>query len=89
MVKEPLTVTVAPESELARVLAEADDLPVVLESRGIRYTIHREALFAGYDPQRVRAALRESAGALRGVDTEGLKRELRAQRAQDSQGRPA
>jgi hypothetical protein len=83
-------VTLDPDSELARILEDAEG-PVVIESNGERFRIERDmdALFAGYDPVRVRAALRRSAGALAGVDVAKLKRDLRAQRAQDSQGRPA
>jgi hypothetical protein len=90
MAGEPLTIQIDPTSELAQALADADE-PVVLKSNGVRYRVLREedALFAGYDPSRVRDALRESAGALEGVDVTALKRALRAQRAQDSQGRPA
>jgi len=89
MAKEPLTITVDPASELARVLADADE-SIVLASNGVRYRVQREAddLFAGYDPQRVRTALRRSAGALAGVDVAALKRELREQREQASRGRP-
>lgn len=92
MATAPPTIKVDPASELARALADADG-PVVLDSGGVRYRVEREAgtdqLFAGYDPERVRPALRESAGALAGVDVAALKRDLREQRAQDSQGRPA
>ena len=45
--------------------------------------------FAGYDPQRVAAALAQAAGVLAGVDREELRRDLEAQREQDSAGRPA
>ncbi len=90
MATAPPTIKVDPASELARALADADG-PVVLDSGGVRYRVEREAeeRFAGYDVERVRDALRRSAGALAGVDVEALTRELREQRAQDSQGRPA
>lgn len=54
MAKEPLTIQVDPESELARVLAGASEVPVVLDSNGVRYTVNRETteLLAGYSPQR-------------------------------------
>lgn len=91
MTKEPLTITIDPESDLGRALAAADDAPIVLERGGARFRVTREAdaLWANYDPQRVRRALRQSAGALAGVDVVALKRELREQRSQDSLGRPA
>ena len=91
MAKEPLTITIDPESELGQALAEVDDAPLILERGGARFRVIREvdALWAHYDPQRVRRALRQSAGALAGVDVTALKRELREQRSQDSLGRPA
>jgi hypothetical protein len=87
---EPQTIQIDPTSELARALADADE-PVVLDSNGVRYRVLRveSSIFEGYDPRRVRDALRESAGALAGVDVAALKRVLRAQRAQYSKGRPA
>lgn len=44
-------------------------------------------IFAGYEPKRVKEALRKSAGALRGVDRKRLLSDLRAEREQDSPGR--
>jgi hypothetical protein len=45
-------------------------------------------IWATYDPQKVREGLRKSAGALKGVDIEVLKQDIRDQRKQDSHGRP-
>jgi hypothetical protein len=45
--------------------------------------------WAGYDPERIRAALRRSAGALAGVDRDALLEDLAAAREQDTRGRPA
>ena len=47
------------------------------------------SMLAGYEPTRVRAALAASAGALSGMDVSQLVRDVRAQREQHSQGRPA
>jgi hypothetical protein len=90
MNREPLTIQIDPDSEVARVLAGAGEVPVVLDSNGVRYTVNREPtdLLAGYSPQRARNALRQSSGAFKGMDIEALKQELRAQRAQYSHGRP-
>jgi hypothetical protein len=44
--------------------------------------------WASYDPARVRAALRESAGALAARDNVSLLRDLHAERGQNSSGRP-
>jgi hypothetical protein len=40
------------------------------------------------DPEAAQKALRESAGALKGVDIEKLKADLRLEREQASSGRP-
>jgi hypothetical protein len=46
-------------------------------------------IWTDYDPEKVREGLRKSAGALKGVDIEALKRDIRDQRKQDSHGRPS
>jgi hypothetical protein len=90
MGNEPLTIHLDPDSDLALALADAD-APVLLESHGVRFRVIRDTddLWAGYDPERVRRALRQSAGALAGVDVKTLKQELREQRGQDNLSRPA
>jgi hypothetical protein len=88
MAKEPLTITIDPASELARALADAD-VPIVLDSEGVRYTVNPEDLFARYGAQAVLAGLRQSRGALRGVDTAALLADLSEQRSQDPTRRPA
>jgi hypothetical protein len=87
MAKEPLTIPLDPTSELAQVLA-AVGTPVVLESNGVRYTVEREDIFARYDVETVLRGLRQSRGALRGVDTAALLADLAEQRRQDSTRRP-
>ena len=87
MAKKPLTISVDPASELARTLADAD-APVVLDSDGVRYTVEREDVFARYDAQTVLRGLRQSRGALKGVDVETLLIDLAAQRSQDPNRRP-
>ncbi len=44
-------------------------------------------VWAGYDPKKVREALRESAGALKGLDREKLLEDIHAAREQESRGR--
>jgi hypothetical protein len=61
----------------------------VLESHGVRYTVNPEDLFARYDAQTVIHGLRQSRGALRGVDTAVLLTDLSEQRSQDPIRRPA
>ena len=46
-------------------------------------------LWATYNPEQVRRALQESAGALAGVDRDALLDDLYAARSQESSGRPA
>jgi hypothetical protein len=48
-----------------------------------------EAIWANYDPQRVKRALRASSGSLSGVDREALLRDIHEAREQDSSGRPS
>jgi len=88
-----------PKSELTRMLREAtgNREPVILEDEGVRYRVVRETEqinvaddpWANYDPEKARAAILASAGALKGVDTKRLKETLRTMREQDSAGRPA
>ena len=91
MAVELKTVVVEPDSEVARVLTHALDEPILIDTRRARFRVVRETddPFANYDPERVRAALDGLAGTLKGVDVDALLAELREQRAQNSQGRPA
>ena len=69
--------------------------PVLVERAGRLFRVEAErtdeaqALWVDYDAERVRTALRQSAGAFKAIDVEQLKRDLREERAQDSHGRPA
>jgi hypothetical protein len=49
---------------------------------------HRD-IRAASDPEKAREGLRNSAGALHGVATDALKKDIQHQRKQDSHGRPA
>ncbi|MGH2354226.1 MAG: hypothetical protein ACRDJN_21690 [Chloroflexota bacterium] len=72
---------------------------ILVERHGVLYRLEPETpavqtaartnIWANYDPDKVRAALRESAGALAGIDRDELLRDLYEQRAQESEGRPA
>lgn len=46
-------------------------------------------VWKGYDPEKMKAALRESAGAFKGIDCEALKRDIYQARSQDSHERSA
>jgi hypothetical protein len=87
----PKTVKVESDGEVAQFLSQVAESPVLVETNGTRYRIVREKEdpFANYDPERARAALDRFFGSLTGVDVEALLEELREQRAQDRQGRPA
>lgn len=94
MVAGSLRVSVSPGSEFARLLHETtkEGTPVLLEVDGNVYRLSQEReddIWANYDPERVREALRRSAGALKGIDRDKFLADLKAQRGQDSHGRPA
>ena len=69
------TITIDPESELGKALAEADDTPVVLALDGARFRVSRsdDDLWADYDPERVRDGLRRFAGTLSPEEGERIK----------------
>ena len=97
MSAQPQPYKLSPGSELARLLKQSDRQPVVLETEGIRYRVVRETEHinltedpqATYDARKVRAVVRASAGVLKGVGRDELLADLRAERGQDSIGRPA
>jgi hypothetical protein len=68
-------------------LVEQQQEPVELEHNGHVYRIESVKEYK-HDPEAVRKALRESAGALKGVDIDELKRDLREMGYQDTTHRP-
>lgn len=66
MAKEPLTITIDPDSELGRALDETDGDPVVLLRGSARFRVTRdpEDPWAHYDPAKLRAGLKKVAGLL-------------------------
>ncbi len=64
---------------------------VVIEhsDSGSSDALDQRDLFDDYDPDAARAALNRVFGIFKGIDTEALKADLRAQREQDTPGRPA
>ena len=68
---------------------------VLIEREGQIYRLELEQaqlpenVWTNYDPEQVRRGLRESAGALAGVDREALLRDIHGAREQASHGRPA
>jgi hypothetical protein len=75
MAKEPLTITIDPDSELGRALDETGDAPVVLIRGRSRYRVTRDAddPWANYDPDSVLDGLREIAGTLSPEEAERMK----------------
>lgn len=78
MTQEPLIVQIDPECELVHALDEAAAKPLVLISNGVRYRVQRqktpdENLWTEYDPERLRATLRDAAGTLTPEEGERLK----------------
>ena len=49
--------------------------------------LHKRTIWTHYDPDQVKAALKESAGALQGVDRKELLHDLADQRSQESTSR--
>ena len=84
-------VSVRPNSELDQLLESIRDEPVQLERAGFTYRLTKESedLFAHHDVERARRALDRAFGSLKGVDVPALLKELRLEREQDSEGRPA
>ena len=74
---------------------EREREPIVVERGGRLYRVEpqdreeTQDIWANYDVERVRQALRLSRGALTGVDRATLLADIHAQRGQDSSGRPA
>jgi hypothetical protein len=92
VIVEPTRIQVDPQTIVGPLLEQAKKASIVLESDGLLYRLHQaepEDIWAGYDPEAVKRALRRSAGAFTGMDTKQLKRDILAQREQDSHGRPA
>jgi hypothetical protein len=93
MYSQPKHIKVEPGSELARLLEEANETPLLLEKDGVLYqvTAQEEDIWANYEPERVRAGLKESVGALVGVDTKHLLEDIYQSREQKerSENRPS
>lgn len=78
MTKEPLTITIDPDSELGRALDETDGSPVFLERNGARFRVTRDAddLWADYDPKKVRAGLHKFAGMISPEEADRIKESI-------------
>jgi hypothetical protein len=88
MAHEPETIHIADDSELARLLEHVDSTALRLETNGVVYRVVREDnAWAGYDPAKVRAAVRATAGSWADLDTDALIADL--YRAREEGSRPA
>ncbi len=79
MLTEPKRIKVSPDSEIARLLEEARNNPVILESNGETYRLyHDEAqeLWSGYDSDRARETIARLAGSWSDLDTDKMIAEL-------------
>lgn len=92
MMIEPRRIKVAAGSELARLLAEADATPVILDKDGELYRLDRmehepKDIWEGYDPEKVKAALAATVGSWKDLDAEALIADIH--RAREEGSRPA
>lgn len=84
MALETKKIVVAPDSEVARILAEASKAPLLLEVGGTIYQVSRlgghaeeaDDIWAGYDVEKMRQAIAETAGSWADLDTDALIAEI-------------
>lgn len=83
MLVEPRRIRISPHSEIARLIREVGDTPVILESAEGNYRLVREApldTWEGYDPARVKEVLAHTAGSWADLDIDGMLKALYAAR---------
>ncbi len=75
MSRNPVTITIDPDSELGRALDEGGDAPVVLVRGSSRFRVTRDPAdpWAHYDPEAVLDGLHEIAGTLAPAEGERMK----------------
>lgn len=61
---------------------------ILVEKKGKLFRVEATEEMKPHDPERVRGILARNSGAMRTVDIEALKRDLREERQQASEGRP-
>jgi len=77
------TIHVEPDSDLGRLLDEADDVAIELEIDGVRYRLDRVRTSDRPSAEQVErsiAGIRRAAGAWRDIDAEELKATIRERR---------
>jgi hypothetical protein len=88
MVHHPDTIHIAEDSELAALLRHVHGASLRLEMNGVIYRVTRETdQPATYDPEKVRAAVKATAGSWADIDTDALIQDL--YRAREEGSRPA
>ncbi len=82
----PKKIIVHPNSEVARLLDEAAEQPLLLEKDGVQYRLDREgtAIRADYDPEVAREGIRKAAGSWKDIDAEAFKAYIRERRSASS-----
>jgi hypothetical protein len=93
----PRTIDVAPDSELADLLRESSEVPLILSLEGRRFRVEPEEisqsestdaeLWADFDEARFLEGIDAAAGSWRHLDTERMKADIR--RWRDKGSRPA
>ncbi len=88
---QPREYRVTPDSETARLIKEAaaSAQSIRVDTGEAVYRVDASETTKPYDPERMIKAIYASAGALKDVETDALLQTLRAERRQDSMGRPA
>jgi hypothetical protein len=102
MVRELMPIDVTDVKELRQLAEEVErtglsrrlqrggvHVAVIVPARPRPVLADPDNIWANYDAEAVRHALKESAGALRGVDRNKLLNDIYEQREQDTSGRPA
>lgn len=71
---EPNRIRIEAGSELARLLEEMGDAPLLLEKDGALYRVLREDhdIWAGYDAARAKAAVMKAAGSWSDIDADAF-----------------
>lgn len=86
MITEPKRIRVDPGSEIARILDEAKENPVILESSGdtFRLSYEKTEQVSGLDPEKIKHAIAQTAGSWADLDTDKMIAELYQAREQGS-----
>ncbi len=92
MITESKRIRVSPNSDIARLLDEAREHPIILESNGETFRLSHEKTeqASAFDPEKVKQAIAQTAGSWADLDTDKLIAELYRAREQGSRplGRP-